>query len=265
MKCVRICLHIDEYGLRKFIYTYSIRVYSIVFDMAHPDFINENIFGTIHETRVSVYLTCGFVAMAVLLVDFMTPLGVANGVPYVVVVLLSLKSPEKRFTLLVASICTLLVGVGYLGSPPSDIPMYQVFANRLMAILVIWVTAILTLIQRNKVLELHQERLKRIQSIKEVEIREEKLKVLKATMRTVQDITGNFLNNLHCFKFEIETNKTLSPESVKKLDALIQDTSLRIDKLGNMDEVREKRMAGDMMGIDYEHSGKDADTISRKY
>lgn len=232
--------------------------------MAQSDFIYVDMLDTDNGTRVSAYLTCGFVALIILLVDFMTPLGVASGVPYVVVVLLSLKSPEKRFTLFVASICTLLVGVGYLGSPPSDIPMYQVFANRSMAILVIWVTAILTLIQRNKVLELHQERLKNIQSIKEVEIQEEKLKVLKATMRTVQDITGNFLNNLHCFKFEIETNKTLSPESVKKLDALIQDTSLRIDKLGNLDEIREKRMAGDVIGIDYEHSAKDEDTIRKK-
>jgi len=232
--------------------------------MTQPDFINENMFDTENETSVSVYLTCGFVALIVLLVDFMTPLGVASGVPYVVVVLLSLKSPEKRFTLIVAFICTILVGVGYFGSPPSDIPMYQVFANRTMAILVIWVTAVLTLMQRNKVHELHQERLKNIQSIKEVEMREEKLRVLKATMRTVQDITGNFLNNLHYFKFEIEANKTLSPESVKKLDALIQDTSQRIDKLGSLDEVREKRMAGDTIGIDYEHPAKDEDTISNK-
>ncbi len=232
--------------------------------MARSDFTLVGMLETDSETKVSVYLTCGFIALIILLVDFITPLGIASGVPYVVVVLLSLKSPEKRFTLIVASICTLLVGVGYLGSQPSVAPMYQVFANRSMAILVIWVTAVLTLVQRNKAYELHQERLKNIQSIREVEMREEKLKVLKATMRTVQDITGNFLNNLHCFKFEIETNKTLSPESVKRLDALILDTSLRIDKLGNLDEIREKRMAGDMMGIDYEHSGKDADTISKK-
>ena len=232
--------------------------------MARSDFTLVGMLETDSETKVSVYLTCGFIALIILLVDFITPLGIASGVPYVVVVLLSLKSPEKRFTLIVASICTLLVGVGYLGSPSSVAPMYQVFANRSMAILVIWVTAVLTLVQRNKAYELHQERLKNIQSIREVEMREEKLKVLKATMRTVQDITGNFLNNLHCFKFEIETNKTLSPESVKRLDALILDTSLRIDKLGNLDEIREKRMAGDMMGIDYEHSGKDADTISKK-
>ena len=51
---------------------------------------------------------------------------------------------------------------------------------------------------------------------------------------------------------------------MKKLDGLIQDTSLRIDKLGNLDEIREKRMAGDMIGIDYEHSAKDEDTISKK-
>jgi hypothetical protein len=232
--------------------------------MAQPDFIKMHMLDTDNGTSVSVYLTCGFIALIILLVDFMTPLGVASGVPYIVVVLLSLKSPEKRFTLIIAFICTILVGIGYLGSPPSDAPMYQIFANRTMAILVIWVTAILALIQRNKVYELHQERLKNIQSIKEVEMREEKLRVLKATMRTVQDITGNFLNNLHCFKFEIEANKTLSPESVKKLDGLIQDTSLRIDKLGNLDEIREKRMAGDMIGIDYEHSAKDEDTISKK-
>lgn len=236
----------------------------MVFEMAQPNTINENLLNTDNSTTLSVYLTCSVVALIILLVDFATPLGVASGVPYVVVVLLSLKSPEKRFTLIVASVCTVLVGVGYLGSPPSEIPMYQVFANRTMAILGIWVTALLTLIQRNKVLELHQERLKNIQSSREVEIQQEKLKVLKATMRTVQDITGNFLNNLHFFKLEIEKNNTLSPESVKKLDALIQDTSLRIDKLGSLDEVREKRMAGDMIGIDYEHSGKDEDTISNK-
>jgi len=89
-------------------------------------------------------------------------------------------------------------------------------------------------------------------------IQEEKLKILKATMRTVQDITGNFLNNLQYFTFEISENKTLSPESIKKLDELIHDTARRINKLGNLEEVREKKMAGDMIGIDYEYPKKDA-------
>ena len=95
--------------------------------------------------------------------------------------------------------------------------------------------------QRDKTDELHQERFKNLQSIREVEIREEKVKVLKATMRTVQDITGNFLNSLQYFKLEIDKNKTLPSESAKKVDELIQDAALRINILGNVEEAREKK------------------------
>jgi len=227
-------------------------------DLKSPDEQHES---DLNSTELSVYLECGVIALIILLIDFVTPLGVANGVPYVIVVLVSLKSPEKRFTIFIAAVCSLLVGVGYLGSPSSEIPMYQVFANRFLALFVIWVTAIMALKQRDKTAELHHERLKYLQSIREVEVREEKLKVLKATMRTVQDITGNFLNNLHFFKLEIERNKTLTPESVTKLDELINDTALRLNKLGNLDEIREKKMAGDTVGIDYEHSAVNDDTI----
>lgn len=227
-------------------------------DLNSPD---EQHASDLNSTELSVYLECGVIALIILLIDFVTPLGVANGVPYVIVVLVSLKSPEKRFTIFIAAVCSLLVGVGYLGSPSSEIPMYQVFANRFLALFVIWVTAIMALKQRDKTAELHHERLKYLQSIREVEVREEKLKVLKATMRTVQDITGNFLNNLHFFKLEIERNKTLTAESVTKLDELINDTALRLNKLGNLDEIREKKMAGDTVGIDYEHSAVNDDTI----
>ena len=217
----------------------------------------------IHSTELNVYLECGVVALFILLIDLATPLGIATGILYVIVVLISLRSPEKRFTLIIAVICTLLVGIGYLGSPLCDIPLYQVFANRFLALFVIWLTAILALKQRDKTAALHQARLKYLQSVKEIEMREEKLRVLKATMRTVQDITGNFLNNLHFFKLEIEKNKTLTPESATKLDELINDTTLRLDKLGNLDEIREKKMAGDMIGIEYEHSLINEATIQR--
>lgn len=36
--------------------------------------------------------------------------------------------------------------------------------------------------------------------------------------------------------------------------------SQRINKLGNLNEIREKRMAGDMIGIDDEQSTTDEDT-----
>lgn len=216
-----------------------------------------------NSTEWGVYLECGVVSLIILLIDFVTPLGIANGILYVVVVLISLRSPDKHFTIIIAFISSLLVGVGYWGSPPSEIPMYQVFANRFLALFVIWLTAILALKQRDKTAQLHQARMQYLQSVKDVEIREEKLRVLKATMLTVQDITGNFLNSLHFFKLEIEKNKTLTPESVTRLDELISDTSQRLNKLGNLAEIREKKMAGDTVGIDYEHSAVNGDTISK--
>lgn len=231
--------------------------------MSDPDRSDEQQTDSINSTGLNVYLECGVVALIILLIDFVTPLGIANGVLYVIVVLISLRSSEKHFTITIAFICSLLIVVGYWGSPPADIPMYQVYANRFLALFVIWLTATMALKQRDKTVALHQARLKYLQSVKEIEMREEKLGVLKATMRTVQDITGNFLNNLHFFKLEIEKNKTLTPESATKLDELINDTTLRLDKLGNLDEIREKKMAGDMIGIEYEHSLINEATIQR--
>lgn len=226
--------------------------------MSDLNFSDEN---SIQSTNLSVYLQCVIVALIILMIDFATPLGVASGIPYIIVVLISLRSPEKRFTIMTTFICSLLVGAGYLGSPPSDAPTYQIIANRMLSVFAIWVTAILALKQRDNIVELHKERLKHLQSLKEIELREAKLKVLKATMRTVQDITGNFLNSMQFFKLEIENNKTLTSESAKKLDELVNDTSQRLNKLGNLDEIREKKMAGDTIGIDYEHSSINEVTI----
>lgn len=231
--------------------------------MSDSNYLNANSSDQDNSTQLSVYLTCGLVAILILLLDMVTPLGVASGILYIAVVLLSLKSSVKRFTIMVAAICTLLVGIGYMGSPPSDIPIYQIVANRLLAVASIWTAAILALIQRDQTNAIHQARLKSMHSIREIEIREEKLKVLKATMRTVQDITGNFLNNLQFIHLEIDKTQTLSPESIKKLNELIQDTSLRINKLGDLEEIREKKMAGNMIGIDYEHTIKNESTISK--
>lgn len=207
--------------------------------------------------NVRVSLWCGLGALLILLIDFNTSLGIASGVPYIIIVLISLKSPGKRYTIAVAILCTVLVWIGYLGSPPSDVEMYKTYINRFLSVLAIWVTTILTLLQRDSINQLHQERLKNLQSIRETEIQQEKLKVLRATMRTVQDITGNFLNNLHFFKLEIDRNNSLSPESMKGLDQMTQETTMRLNKLANLNEIREKKLAGDLVGIDYEQPAKE--------
>ena len=210
------------------------------------------------STRPVIYMACGLIAFVILLIDLHVPLGIVTGIPYIVVVLLSLKSPENRFTVFAACICSLLVILGYFGSPPppEDVPILFVYSNRALTIGAIWIVAIMALKQRNQNQKLHQVQLANLQSTKNAEIQEEKLRTLKATMRTVQDITGNFLNSLQYFTLEIENSKTLSQKSAKKLDNLIHDTAERINVLGNLEEIREKKMAGDMIGIDYEHAAQ---------
>lgn len=212
------------------------------------------------SSTVIVGLWCSLSALLILLVDLKTSLGIASGVFYIIVVLISLKSPHKGFTIAVATFCTILVWFGYLGSPLSGVEMYIAYTNRFLSILAIWVTTVLSLLQRDSINQLHQERLMHLQSLREAEIQQEKLKMLKATMRTVQDITGNFLNNLHFFKLEINRSNTLSPGSMKKLDQVTQETTLRLNKLADLDEIREKKMAGDMVVIDYDQPTKDKNT-----
>lgn len=226
--------------------------YSIKLKMINPQNSKNYLINISHPIQPNVYIDCGLLMLIILAIDSVIPLGIAIGVFYLFVVLISLRSSEKRFTIIVTAICTILVAVGTWISPLSTAPDDLILANRALSILAIWITAILALNQQDRTNELHRERLKYLQSIKEVEIRKEKLKILKATMRTVQDIIGNFLNNLHFFKLEIDKNKTLFPESINKLDLLIRDTSQRINKLGDLEEIREKRMAGDTIGIDYE-------------
>ena len=93
-------------------------------DLNHSD---EKQIGSIKSTEWGVYLECGVVSLIILLIDFVTPLGIANGILYVIVVVISFRSPDKRFTIIIACISSLLVVIGYWGSPLSDIPMYQVY------------------------------------------------------------------------------------------------------------------------------------------
>ncbi len=215
--------------------------------------------GTSGPTPVGLFFICGFLAAIILLVDLSTPLGVAGGVPYIAVVLFSLKSPQNRFTILVAIICSILTAVGFVASPEGG-EMWKVVLNRALALFAIWVTASLALIQRTRDRELVEAQLMTLQTAKELEVQEERLKVLRATMRTVQDIVGNFLNSLQLFQLEAEEKNSLQPESLELMDSIIHDTSTRLKKLGDLETIHEKQMAGGSVGIDYEQSTNDRNT-----
>ena len=94
------------------------------------------------HNRYQVLALCGVTALAILISDLLLPLGIAEAVPYVAVVLISLRSPNKQDPFLVAIGCSVLTLLGYVLSPEGAEAWIDV-VNRGIAIFAIWVTAIL--------------------------------------------------------------------------------------------------------------------------
>ena len=93
------------------------------------------------------------------------------------------------------------------------------------------------------------------QKERHIELQEQRLRVLKATMTTVQDIVNNFLNNLVFFRLEAETKGALSENALRTMDSLIYETSAKLTALGELDSLPEK--LNGLKGIDYDRSRPD--------
>ena len=83
-------------------------------------------------------------ALVVLITDLSLPPGVASGVLYVAVVLLSWWSPRRSVTMSIAAVCSGFTLLGFCFSPP-DGPLWLAVGNRLIALFVIWIATVLLL------------------------------------------------------------------------------------------------------------------------
>jgi PAS domain S-box-containing protein len=69
----------------------------------------------------------------------------------------------------------------------------------------------------------------------------ERLRTLKATMRTVQDIVSNALMSLQMFRHEAE-QLHVSPEALKSFDRIVAETAGKLKALGDLEQVVETEM-----------------------
>jgi hypothetical protein len=76
----------------------------------------------------------------------------------------------------------------------------------------------------------------------ETEVREQRLRVLQATMQTAQDIVDNFLNNMQVLRSEAQEGD-LSFASCVVFDELTQRAAADLRALGGFDLVSEKQLA----------------------
>ena len=77
----------------------------------------------------------------VFVLDVMAPLGIAIWALYVLPLGLTRWSPLGPLTFIVAGVCTALIVLGALFSPPGASPDVAI-SNRILGVLMVWITAV---------------------------------------------------------------------------------------------------------------------------
>ncbi|QDU98724.1 PAS domain-containing hybrid sensor histidine kinase/response regulator [Lignipirellula cremea] len=111
------------------------------------------------NSRIQVLTVCGLLMAALFFLDLMMPLGVAAGVPYVLVVLVAMWSPSRSDVFFAAGCSTLLTVLGMFFSPgfwdgEQQVflaPAWHCYINRFLAVFAIG--AVTLIAQRRKRLE----------------------------------------------------------------------------------------------------------------
>ncbi|MBI3923304.1 MAG: PAS domain S-box protein, partial [Armatimonadetes bacterium] len=93
-------------------------------------------------TNPVVLLAIILLIASIFILDELTPLGVAEWLLYLLPLLFSTRSASRRYPVIVASVCTAMIALGFFLSPPGISVQLAVF-NRSMGIFVLWVTALL--------------------------------------------------------------------------------------------------------------------------
>ena len=89
------------------------------------------------QTKYSKYLWAVLLLLVFFFVDLMLPLGIASGVPYVIIVLVAMWFTSTNFILGVGVVSTLMTILGYYFSHPNS-ELWNVFMNRYLAFAIIW-------------------------------------------------------------------------------------------------------------------------------
>jgi len=105
------------------------------------------------------------IAAAIFSLDLLLPLGVADGVLYVALVLMGLRMRNKNFVLGSVICGTALIWIGFYLSPEGGV-LWKVLANRALSTFTLWMTAILCLWQIQTEIKLREASEKLEKSVK---------------------------------------------------------------------------------------------------
>jgi len=168
-------------------------------------------------TSLALIGTTILLAVGIFVLDFFYPLGVAVGALYTPLVLITLWSSSRRFTLIVTVGATVLTVVG-LFYPLYGAADWLAVTNRVLSLITIWVAAILVLLYKRA--EEERERL-----IRELQDALENIKTLRGLLpicsscKKIRDDHG-YWNQLETYivaHTDAEFTHGLCPECIRKL------------------------------------------------
>ncbi|MDH5475636.1 MAG: hypothetical protein OEX22_08110 [Cyclobacteriaceae bacterium] len=162
----------------------------------------------------TILVICGVLCIAIFSIDIMLPRGVAIGVPYVIVVLISIRLKNSKAIYIITIICTLLTLLGYYYSP-NEGKLWKVLINRFLAILVIWSSAFLSV--------------KIDDAQKEIKVLEGLLPIC-ATCKKIKDEQGNWSQIEHYVNdhSEVQFSHGMCPSCLHELYPDQKDQSKQI-------------------------------------
>ncbi|MBT8004573.1 MAG: PAS domain S-box protein [Rhodospirillales bacterium] len=102
-------------------------------------------YGSVHR-YVPAFLMV--LAGCVFLLDYMTPLGIAAGIPYIALLIIAAFFTGEKGILVLTLLATVLVFIGWAIAPSAGAIVWKVVTNRLYAVFTIWLAAIILV--RNK-------------------------------------------------------------------------------------------------------------------
>ncbi len=175
-------------------------------------------------------LVCATLVILIFFIDLQIPLGVAGGIPYIVVILASLWSPKLHLSIYLALICSIAILLGFYLSPPGG-ELWKVLSNRALALFAIWITAILSL--KWKIYEQEIQHLK-------TEIEKEKEKVYLATIYGAEHIVNNLLNQLQVVEIEIERHPQFDKGISSMFSGMQEEAALLMKDLSAVKNIDDK-------------------------
>lgn len=126
----------------------------------------------------------GTLTVALFALDFSLPLGVATGMLYAGILLLTSASRYQYLPVIMASVASGLIGIGGMGPTTAGVPVWLGITNRLLSVLIIWI-ALFFLLQRRRA----EEALRQAQTSLEVRVQERTSELARVNKALVAEIT----------------------------------------------------------------------------